>query len=116
MTPVVTPAEMRAIDEAAPVSLDVLIGRAASAVARHAIAMLGGTYGRTVTVIAGKGDNGADGRAAARLLERRGVRVRVVDVGSVPAVLPPADLVVDAALADDAAHSDEHTGDESGER
>jgi len=98
MTPVVTPAEMRAIDEAAPVSLDVLIGRAASAVARHAIAMLGGTYGRTVTVIAGKGDNGADGRAAARLLERRGVRVRVVDVGSVPAVLPPADLVVDAAL------------------
>ncbi len=29
--------------------------------------MLGGTYGRTVVVIAGKGNNGADGRVAARL-------------------------------------------------
>ena len=35
--------------------------------------MLGGTYGRRVVVIAGKGNNGNDGRAAARLLAERGV-------------------------------------------
>ena len=37
--------------------------------------LLGGAYGRRVVVIAGKGNNGADGRVAAGLLARRGARV-----------------------------------------
>jgi len=68
--PIVTPEEMAAIDKAAPEPVEVLIERAGSAVARLAREMLGGTYGRTVAVIAGKGNNGNDGRAAAALFGR----------------------------------------------
>ena len=98
MIPVVTPEEMGAIDAAAPEPVEVLIGRAGSAVARAAVRMLGGTYGRRVVVIAGKGNNGNDGRDAARRLRRRGVRVEVMDATDLPAALPPADLVIDAAF------------------
>ena len=35
--------------------------------------MMGGAYGRRVVVVAGKGNNGADGRVAADRLRRRGV-------------------------------------------
>lgn len=97
MVPVVTPEEMRAIDAAAPEPVEVLIQRAGAAVARAAVQMLGGTYGRTVVVIAGKGNNGNDGRVAARVLAAKGVKVTVIAADSVPAVLPPADLVIDAA-------------------
>jgi NAD(P)H-hydrate epimerase len=95
--PVVTPDEMRAIDDAAPEPVGVLIDRAGRAVARSAIEMLGGTYGRVVNVLAGKGNNGADGRVAADRLLRRGIKVRVFDAATAPRVLPPADLVIDAA-------------------
>jgi ADP-dependent NAD(P)H-hydrate dehydratase / NAD(P)H-hydrate epimerase len=97
MLPVLTPQEMRAVDEAAPEPTDVLIGRAAAAVARHAVDLLGGSYGRRVVVVAGKGNNGNDGREAARRLRSRGVRVTVVDAGDVPERLPGCDLVIDAA-------------------
>src|SRR5690242_1616475 len=88
---------MRAVDGAAPEPLDVLIGRAGGAVARTAIHMLDGAYGRRVVVIAGPGNNGADGHDAARRLRARGVRVEVFDVKEVPSTLPRCDLVIDAA-------------------
>src|SRR5690606_8049274 len=44
-----------------------------------------------------KGNNGADGRSAARRLRRRGVKVDEVDATAAPARLPQADLVIDAA-------------------
>jgi NAD(P)H-hydrate epimerase len=88
---------MAAIDAAAPEPVDELIGRAGAALAREALRMLGGAYGRRVVVVAGKGNNGADGRAAAARLARRGVGVRVVDAADAPVVLPRADLVIDAA-------------------
>ena len=97
MLPIVTPAEMRAVDDAAADRIDLLIERAGAAVARAAVRLLGGTYGRTVHVIVGPGNNGNDGRVAARLLADRGVRVRVFDAAACPPVLPPADLVIDAA-------------------
>ena len=97
MIPVVTVVEMQAIDADASEPVDVLIARAGAAVARAAVAMLGGTYGRRVVVLAGKGNNGADGRVAAERLRRRGVRVVEVDAADAPSVLPPADLVIDAA-------------------
>jgi NAD(P)H-hydrate epimerase len=97
MLPIVTPEEMAAIDAAAPEPPEVLIGRAGAAVAWAALRMLGGSYGRTVNVLCGKGNNGADGRIAADHLAAKGVRVRVFDVPSHPAVLPDADLVIDAA-------------------
>lgn len=98
MIPVLTPTEMGEVDRAATEPVEVLIGRAGAAVARAAVAMLGGTYGRRVVVLAGKGNNGNDGRDAARRLAGRGVGVRVIDVDAAPATLPPADLVIDAAF------------------
>ncbi|WP_420434385.1 NAD(P)H-hydrate dehydratase [Candidatus Poriferisocius sp.] len=97
MTPIVTPAEMAAIDAAAPEPVEELIERAGAALARTALDMLGGGYGRRVTVLAGKGNNGADGRAAAQRLRRRGVRVAVVDAADGPDSLPAAHLAIDAA-------------------
>lgn len=97
MIPIVTPEEMRAVDAAASEPTAVLIARAGAAVARTAIRMLGGTYGRTVFVIAGNGNNGADGRAAAEILTAKGVKVRVFEAVECPAVLPAADLIIDAA-------------------
>ena len=72
MIPVLTPEEMGEVDRAAAEPVEVLIGRAGAAVARSAVAMLGGTYGRRVVVIAGKGNNGNDGRSAAERLARAG--------------------------------------------
>ncbi|MEX1104979.1 MAG: NAD(P)H-hydrate dehydratase [Ilumatobacteraceae bacterium] len=98
MQPIVTPDEMRAIDASAGVPADVLIDRAGAAVAHAAVQMMGGTYGRVVHVIAGQGNNGNDGRVAARCLAAKGVQVRVHPVADCPPVLPAADLVIDAAF------------------
>ena len=47
--------------------------------------MLGGTYGRTVIVIAGKGNNGNDGRVGgARARRRAACAVRVFDAADCP--------------------------------
>ncbi|MGH9085170.1 MAG: NAD(P)H-hydrate dehydratase [Acidimicrobiales bacterium] len=97
MIPVVTPDEMAAVDAAAPDPVEVLIERAGFAVAREAVRMLGGGYGRRVVVLAGKGNNGADGRSAAAWLRRRGANVAVVDALDAPARITGCDLVIDAA-------------------
>ena len=97
MIPIVTPEEMAAVDAAAPEPVEVLVDRAARAVARTALEMLGGSYGRRVVVVAGPGNNGADGRVAAGHLERRGVRCAVV-APFVDDPIPCVDLVIDAAF------------------
>ncbi len=105
MRPVLTPAEMAAADQhaiATGTPESVLIDRAGRSVARHARQMLGGVYGRRVTVIAGKGNNGADGRVAARYLRARGIGVEVLlleeSFGGVELrrALERSDLVIDA--------------------
>jgi NAD(P)H-hydrate epimerase len=96
--PIVTPAEMRAVDGEVAHDLQRYIDRSGAAVARAAVRMLGGTYGRTVQVLVGKGNNGADGRVAAALLAARGVKVSVIPVEACPAVLAPCHLVIDAAF------------------
>jgi NAD(P)H-hydrate epimerase len=97
--PILTPEEMADVDRHAVEPVDVLIDRAGFAVARAARRLLGGGYGRRVIVVAGRGNNGADGRAAARVLAQRGVAVSVRQASDIPAGgrLEPADLVVDAA-------------------
>ena len=89
---------MRHVDQNSGVDFDVLIGRAAYAVAHAARLLMDGTYGRRVVVVAGKGNNGTDGRVAAELLEQRGCRVTVFDAERTPIVLPACDLVIDAAF------------------
>ncbi len=92
---------MRAVDGIATraVPLSVLVERAGTALAGEALSMLGpsGAYGRRVVVVAGPGNNGNDGRVAARHLARRGSRVVVFDVADAPRRVAGADLVIDAA-------------------
>ena len=89
---------MAAIDAAAPEPVEVLIHRAGGAVARAALRLLGGTYGRRVVVVAGKGNNGADGRdAAAPPATRAACACTMLDAADAPAALPRCDLVIDAA-------------------
>jgi hydroxyethylthiazole kinase-like uncharacterized protein yjeF len=101
MRAVLTREEMRAADAAAlaEVSHETLVRRAGTAVGVAALGLLGGAYGRRVVVVAGKGSNGADGRVAAAMLERRGARVSVLDASALGdgAVLPACDLVIDGA-------------------
>lgn len=98
MHPILTPAEMEDVDAANAHRIDALIEAAGGAVARAAVKQLGGCYGRRITVVAGPGNNGADGRVAAEVVRRRGARVEVFDARSLPAALPAADLVIDAAF------------------
>jgi NAD(P)H-hydrate epimerase len=95
--PILTPTEMAAVDAAAAVPVSELIDRAGRAVARAALDLLGGTYGRVVNVIVGNGNNGADGRVAADVLCRRGVHVRLIEASTRPPILRRCDLVIDAA-------------------
>lgn len=100
MKPVLTPKQMRVVDlEAATAGVPVeeLVSRAGAAVARVAKRMMGGIYGRTVIVVVGKGNNGADGRVAGRLLADQGARVKVLDAHNLPLRLPVGDLLIDAA-------------------
>jgi NAD(P)H-hydrate epimerase len=101
--PVLTVAEMQAVDAraTATTALDVLVERAGTAVALAALDLLGGAYGRRVVLVCGRGNNGADGRVAARLLARRGAQVRVIAPGEAASIGdtgPAVDLVVDAAF------------------
>ena len=64
--------------------------------------MLGGAYGRRVTVVTGGGNNGADGRVAARRLRRLGIGVDEMRLdpgfgdGELARAFGRADLVIDA--------------------
>jgi ADP-dependent NAD(P)H-hydrate dehydratase / NAD(P)H-hydrate epimerase len=105
MEPVLTPAAMREADRraiAAGVDEAILIERAGRAVAWHARAMLGGTYGRRIVVLCGNGNNGNDGRVAARVLAQWGARVTRVDLcdalddSALRRALDECDLAIDA--------------------
>lgn len=99
MLPVHSRDELRAADQAAigQVGLPVLVQRAGAAVATSALGLMGSGYGKRAIVVAGRGHNGDDGRVAAAILRRRGVRVEIRDPSDSPASVPPCDLVIDAA-------------------
>lgn len=83
------------------ISEAALVARAGGAVAHASRRLLGGTYGRRVVIVCGKGNNGADGRVAARRLAGWGARVDCFDVAELDRsrftrALDRADLAVDA--------------------
>nr|MDQ3958593.1 NAD(P)H-hydrate epimerase [Actinomycetota bacterium] len=96
MRPLLHPEEMRRADEAAIASgtpAAELMERAGRALARRAVALAGGRYGRRALVLCGKGNNGGDGLVAARVLAGEGLGVECVllfgsvgDGGAHPAV------------------------------
>src|SRR5919202_3970720 len=75
LEPLYTAAEMRAAEEGKDV--DALMQKAGRAVADVALEF---EDAQRITVVCGGGNNGGDGRVAARLLEEAGRDVRVVDV------------------------------------
>ncbi|MGI9604838.1 MAG: NAD(P)H-hydrate dehydratase [Acidimicrobiales bacterium] len=100
MLPIVTPEEMAEVDRRALESepLEAILERVGAALAREAIAMMGGTYGRRVVAVSGPGLNGADARACAALLRDRGVHVIEIDALEAAPLLPACDLVIDGAF------------------
>ena len=117
--PIVAPAAMADVDQAAIATLQsqqncsaeeglaVLIERAGEAIAAQARQMLGSCYGKRVLVLVGKGNNGKDGKSAARRLSFWGAQVIFVDavaeegaeagVGEGAEVGVGFDLIIDAA-------------------
>jgi NAD(P)H-hydrate epimerase len=77
----VSAAEMRALDRAAiqdcKISSLRLMENAGMAVVKEMEQCFGRLRGKTVTVLAGKGQNGGDGLVVARILRQRGWRARV---------------------------------------
>ena len=93
MKPVLTPDQASALDretQATGISAVLLMERAGRAVARAALDVLGGSYGRRAVIVCGKGNNGGDGLVAARHLARQGVRVAVVAVERLDDLREPA--------------------------
>src|SRR5687768_15764232 len=94
MEPVLTAAQMRQADEAciaAGTPGFELMDRAAHACATVALRMLGGGYGRRICIVAGSGNNGGDGIAAAVHLARAGAGVDLLLLGE-PSGDPAAHL------------------------
>ncbi len=93
MKPVLTPDQASALDRASQargIPDEALMERAGRAVARSAVDVMGGSYGRRAVVVCGKGNNGGDGLVAARHLARWGVRVCVVAVEPLDDLREPA--------------------------
>lgn len=104
---VLTPEQMMAADRAtveAGTPVEVLMERAGWGLARAVRDLLGGTYGRRVALVCGKGNNGGDGLVAARVLRQWGMRAEVfeleggLDRGGLVRSLARADVAVDAML------------------
>lgn len=97
MEPIVSVDEMRRIDAETTADIDRLMDAAGYGIALSA-ARMGIGYGSVVHVIAGSGNNGGDGYAAAQYLTRRGATVTVHHVG-VPPDDTPAHRAMTAAMS-----------------
>ena len=101
LDPLYEAAEMRAADawaiEEQGVPQDDLMERAALGLARVTAALAGAG---PIRIVAGKGNNGGDGRVAARLLAEDGYEVEVIDGASrsSPERLAGSGAIVDALL------------------
>jgi NAD(P)H-hydrate epimerase len=96
LPPIVTPEQMRALDQRAMQELGlpaaVLMETAGRALARTVEQRLGPADGRFVTVLAGAGNNGGDGFVAARVLHLAGWRVELYGAGDPGKMTPETQL------------------------
>ena len=99
---ILTAARMREADAAtttAGTPVATLMERAGAGAALAIERRYGRVHGWRVAVVAGKGNNGGDGRVVGRLLAQRGARVAIhaIEDGAID-LAPELDLVVDALL------------------
>src|SRR5579862_4266470 len=90
--PLYTAEEMRQAESGHDV--EALMDWAGKAVADHVCADYPGA--RRITVVCGGGNNGGDGRVAARYLAEAGCEVRIVDATAGETELGSAEVIVDA--------------------
>jgi ADP-dependent NAD(P)H-hydrate dehydratase / NAD(P)H-hydrate epimerase len=97
MKPILTPEESAELDRQSRdrgVTVELLMENAGRAVARAAVAIAGGAYGRRAVVVCGKGNNGGDGLVAARHLRRWGMGATVVLLPSPESLREPASTML----------------------
>ena len=95
LEPLYTAEEMLAAEERFPGPSGELMERAGQATARHALDYFASA--QAFTVVCGAGNNGGDGRIAARVLAEAGRKVRIVEAKKDPeAELGKPEVVVDA--------------------
>src|SRR5215831_8480412 len=104
MQPIISSAQMREIDrlttDRAGIPSLVLMENAAEATARVTAARLSGDVaGKSILVLCGRGNNGGDGAATARLLAVAGANVSLVLFGRVEDTKGDARTNFDAALS-----------------
>jgi ADP-dependent NAD(P)H-hydrate dehydratase / NAD(P)H-hydrate epimerase len=93
LIPLLSGADTQALDreaEARGTPVSQLMERAGMAVARAAIELAAGAYGRRAVLVCGKGNNGGDGLVAARHLHRAGMGVEVFLLADPTALGEPA--------------------------
>lgn len=93
MRPILTAAETQELDrrtEERGVSIPQLMERAGMGVAREAVRVAGGAYGKRLVAVCGGGNNGGDALVAARLAAARGMGAVVVLVADPERVREPA--------------------------
>jgi ADP-dependent NAD(P)H-hydrate dehydratase / NAD(P)H-hydrate epimerase len=98
MLPILTAAETAELDrqtEARGTTVATLMERAGHAVARAAVGLAGGAYGRRAVVVCGKGNNGGDGLVSARYLARWGMGVEVFLVADAGSLRGPGRMMAD---------------------
>ena len=94
--PILTAEAMRAAEQAVidgGTKVDELMERAGAALAEAVYRFAGPT---PALILCGPGNNGGDGRVAARCLAERGVAVRVAALNELSAEIAPAPLLIDA--------------------
>ena len=99
---VVTAAQMAALERASErqgASADILMEAAGQAVAKHVRHRLGGAAGKSVVILVGPGNNGADGLVAARHLCRWGAQVTACLLTRRPESDPKLDLALSCGVA-----------------
>ena len=93
---IVTASQMQSLDrrtiQEAKIPGTILMERAGTGVMTHLLQAWGSPKGKKVVILCGKGNNGGDGLVVARLLQKKGAKLRVV------LLAPPKELSPDAKV------------------
>ena len=94
---IVTAAQMQTLDrrtiQEAKIPGTTLMERAGTGVVTHLIQAWGSPKGKMIVVLCGKGNNGGDGLVVARLLKKKGARLKVILMSPLNELSPDAKIM-----------------------